>query len=132
MTEFELQQLMADTSAAIDGQFQFWITATFAVVVASYTAGARLSRWVRVSLAVLYLMAVAMFYLRWFASASDLLEQGRMAIEMGATFGPAAHGPLARIIGTLRQIVMFAGSVFATVMILRPATIDPKNVVEGP
>lgn len=43
MIEFEILVLLGELSRTITEQFNFWIATTFAVVIASYTAGRRLS-----------------------------------------------------------------------------------------
>ncbi len=65
MTEFEIRQLIFDIEAVIADQFQFWMAATFAVVVVSYTAGARPKVWTRICVAALHFAAVTTFFLRY-------------------------------------------------------------------
>jgi hypothetical protein len=57
-------EFLQENLAAIDSQFEFWLTITFAVVVASFLARDQLSRALRVSVATLYLLAVVMLALR--------------------------------------------------------------------
>ena len=47
MSEFELITLIRETSSTISQDFQFFITVTFAVIVAVYAAGDRLADNVR-------------------------------------------------------------------------------------
>jgi hypothetical protein len=47
MSEHELSGLVVQLFRDMDGMIQFWIQATFAVVVAVFIAGNRLSRWMR-------------------------------------------------------------------------------------
>ena len=51
--------------SSIDMQFQFWLTITFAVLVAGFVAGQRLNRGLRWLAALLYALASAHLMLRW-------------------------------------------------------------------
>ena len=97
MSEFELWQLIEANQGAVTDQFQFWMATTFAVVIASYTAGQRLALWARLAIAALYAIAAAVFYLRYM-----------MAYDM-----------LGQLI--LRRLVMVGGSLLAIVLICAPA-----------
>ena len=55
LTTIELVETYFWASEAIDTQFQYWITVTFAVVVAAFAAGERLTRAMRWVVAGLYL-----------------------------------------------------------------------------
>ena len=43
MSEFELKILLREMGVGISEQFNFWMATTFAIVVASYTAGDKLN-----------------------------------------------------------------------------------------
>ena len=116
MSEFELQTLLIEVDGTITDQFQFWMAATFAVVIASYTAGERLALWARVSIAVLYAAAVAMFYLRYRGSVGQMVEFVQQLRDLGVE--PFNLPP--RIIGGLRRFVMFGGSMLTIVLICKP------------
>ena len=55
----ELIEMFFHAQSGIDTQFQYWVSVTFAVVVASFVAGDRLSRGMRYLVAVLYSLATA-------------------------------------------------------------------------
>jgi hypothetical protein len=65
IVEAQLLDLYLEVIQDIDTQFQVWISITFAVLVASFVAGQRLSRSARVSIAVLYVFAAIVLYLRY-------------------------------------------------------------------
>ena len=65
MSEYELSTLVYDLFREMDGQIEFWMQATFAVVVAVFFAGDRLSRGIRRVVASLYLVASILAALRW-------------------------------------------------------------------
>ena len=53
MTDYEKLQLVVDLGNVIADNVQFWMGATFALVIASYTAGDRLALWARAIIAIL-------------------------------------------------------------------------------
>ena len=118
MSEFELNVLLLSNLENISDQFQFWMTATFAVVVASYTAGNRLSMWARVIVAVIYVTAVGAFYVRWQGSVDEGIRLIRALAELGYEATADGNGPLA---GLLRRFVMWSGTILAVVLICAPA-----------
>ena len=61
MSEFKIIVLTQEPGRTITEQFNFWMATTFAVVIASYTAGERLCKAIRVYIAALYLAAVSVF-----------------------------------------------------------------------
>src|SRR5262245_32056257 len=61
----DLLNLVLTQRSSIDLQFQFWLSITFAVVVASFTAGRRLVPKLRVLTCVLYVLASAQIAARW-------------------------------------------------------------------
>ncbi len=65
VVEVQLLELYLEVIQDIDTQFQVWISITFAVLVASFVAGQRLSRGARVAIATLYVFAAVVLYLRY-------------------------------------------------------------------
>ncbi len=65
MSEYELSSLVYELFRDMDSQIQFWMQATFAVVVAVFFAGERLPRGIRRVVAALYLVASVLAALRW-------------------------------------------------------------------
>ncbi len=65
MTEYELISLMRDTYTAVATEFEFFVGATFALIVTSYVAGDKLTRVARVVLALLYVSATILFVVRY-------------------------------------------------------------------
>ena len=117
MSEFELVILLREMGGGISEQFNFWMATTFAIVVASYTAGEKLNQGFRIVLVVLYAAACAVFYLRYM-SAIELVTiiAGRLQ-DLGSDLGP-------RIIpwaSFLRRTVMLGGSFLAILIVLRPS-----------
>ena len=117
MTEFELNELVILVSSNINDQFQFWMAATFAVVIVSYTAGRRLAIWARIVIATLYAATVVMLFLRYLVS----VEQATLALEQLAEIDSAFVSPgNAAVITILREFVIWGGSLLAVVLICVP------------
>ncbi len=63
MTELELIGLLRETSTLIALDFEFFLTATFAVMVVSYTVGERLGKAPRIIIACIYIATVFMLFM---------------------------------------------------------------------
>ena len=117
MSEFELNELILLVSSNINDQFQFWIAATFAVIIVSYTAGDRLALWARLVIAILYAATVALLYLRLFAAVAQAAQSFEQLRELNPDFVEAS-GLVA--IPLLRKFVMLGGSLLAIILICMP------------
>jgi hypothetical protein len=69
ISNIDLLNLVLAQRSSIDLQFQFWLTITFAVVVASFTAGPRLIQRLRILTCALYILASAHIAARWYSDA---------------------------------------------------------------
>lgn len=118
MSEFESNELILSISSNINDQFQFWMAATFAVIIVSYTAGQRLAVWARLIIAMLYAGTVAMLYLRLFAAVAQAARPFELLSELNPEFVDASGLVL---IPLLRRIVMLGGSLLAIVLICMPS-----------
>ena len=79
----ELAELFFVRESAIDAQFQFWISITFAVIVANFVGGKRLSSRSRVVIALLYTLAVVVLVSRWYYVAIDATQFREQLEAMG-------------------------------------------------
>ena len=116
IAEVQLLQLYLDVNQDIDTQFQVWISITFAVLVASFVAGPRLSRVARLAIAAMYVSAALILYLRYIRAASyipytiDLFRQYQVALPQ--TVGQLAY--------ELRRALFGLGSVITALAVLVP------------
>jgi len=117
MSEFELVLLLREYGGSISEQFNFWMATTFAIVVASYTAGDKLNLGFRFILVFLYASACAVFYLRYMGAVASVAVIAGHLQEIGSEFGPRSV-PWASF---LRRLVMFVGSLLAILIVLRPS-----------
>jgi hypothetical protein len=116
MSEFELIMVLSELSRTITEQFEFWMGATFAVVVVCYTAGQKLGRVVRGCIAFLYLVASAMFYFRYLDAVDSTVQISQALGEIGTVY----VADRVELVSLARRIVMFGGSLFAMVLIFWP------------
>jgi hypothetical protein len=69
----ELSELYLQAQTLLDTQFQYWMTVSFAVVVAAFVAGDRLSRRLRYVVTTLYAIATLVVFSRaWLAGSQSL------------------------------------------------------------
>jgi hypothetical protein len=108
----DLAELFHLRETVIDTQFQFWITVTFAVIVASFVGGDYLSRRLRSVMAVLYGLSVVVFVSRWLYVAMDASLLRARLVELGipATF------PWVAVVS--RVVLIALGTVAALVFLL--------------
>ena len=126
MSEFELIILLREMGGGISEQFNFWMATTFAIVVASYTAGDKVNQGFRIVLVVLYAAACGVFYLRYIgAIESVMIIAGRLQ-ELGSEFGPRVI-PWASF---LRRLVMLGGSLLAILIVLRPSLTAGNDALD--
>ena len=105
----DLIGLMLTLRESMDMQIQFWITVTFAVAVASFSAAKTLSFRLRILSAFLYLGATATFIARWqhdYAEMQILLaEINSRGLELAALAIPATLRVALIAIGTIATII---------------------------
>ena len=124
MSEFELHSLLIEYSSSLDAQFNFWMAITFAVVVASHTAGDQLNHWARSVLVFLYLLASAIFYVRYRAAVSEVLN---IVSQLNELVEEIRFVKLAEFTGPGRRILMLSGTVFAVLAVVQPALLKHRK-----
>ena len=105
MDEFslaELAELLILEQSEINLQFEFWLTVTFAVIVASFVAGSRLVQKLRVAAAFLYVLAVIVFVSRVYYAANDA-ELFRAALNQA---GVAMQTPWVTLFSRVSLVVV--------------------------
>jgi ABC-type transport system involved in cytochrome c biogenesis permease subunit len=81
----ELVELFYIRESVIDTQFQYWITITFAVIVAAFVAKKHLSKRLRSVVALLYLLATVVLISRWYYAAMDVGQLLGQLQELGVS-----------------------------------------------
>lgn len=105
----ELLELALLARSSVDDQFQYWITITFAVIVASFAADEKLNRNWRLTISLLYLLTTGLFFTRYYADAQHFLTLISAFAERGGEW-PTSYVPA---LGALRIFVYVAGTALA-------------------
>jgi hypothetical protein len=94
----EILQLMIEHEQFIDSQVEFWLTVTFATIVASFVGKSVLTKTMRRIATVLYLVASAVFVSRMLYEAQDLIGYIDMLEPRGVLINPPYLTAIARYI----------------------------------
>jgi len=113
----ELVEIFYLARSSMDAQFQFWVSITFAVIVAAFVAGKRLSRTLRVVISVLYLLATANLTLLFIGDAGTALNALRVLAS-----GDAANligRPGSNLLLPTRACLLIVGTFAALYFLMR-------------
>jgi hypothetical protein len=75
-----IRELIALESSQIDASFEYWLSASFAVVVAAYAARESLSRLARYILSGAYLIFTIGTLLKFWADVSEIVQLSELLI----------------------------------------------------
>jgi hypothetical protein len=123
MTEFELITVLKETSNGIALDFEFFLTATFALIIVSYTVGERLGKVPRVAITSLYLAMVVLLLVRYQGQATQALFVTSALREMKSDY------PTLDIVVLMwsRRFIFVAGTLVAVYSLFKPAVISDKE-----
>ena len=107
MSQYELHQLMLDAYALTDGSFEFWLTATFSVIVVAHVSVERLTLKLCASITVLYLALTGSMLLRT-AHVTGIIQGYKALI----TINPPAD---LRMNGYFVMFLYFVGTIGAVI-----------------
>ncbi|MBQ12828.1 MAG: hypothetical protein QGG67_14150 [Gammaproteobacteria bacterium] len=126
MTERELIETFFDALNMVNSNFEFWLTATFAFIMAIHFAGSQLSIMVKRFLQGLYLLAAVIFFSRFVAAATLLMSVVELIAEVGTEV--LIQGPIpSNLIGILNLVVMITGTIGAVVYSHKTSLEPDKN-----
>ena len=123
MTELELIGLLRETSTLIALDFEFFLTATFAVIVVSYTVGERLGKGPRTIIACLYLATVIILFIRYQGAVSQALFAISGLKELGSSY-PVLN---IEILSWTRRFIFVAGALAAAYSLFKPIASSNKQ-----
>ena len=83
VTTAELLELILASEQFIDDQLEFWLTVTFATIVASFAGDKVLTTGTRIIVSLLYMLATILFVSRWYYEAMDLNLYFSLLIQRG-------------------------------------------------
>ena len=107
----DLIELVLIMREPLGSQLQFWLTASFAVIVASFVAGSRLTVRFRVSIGLLYLLATAMTFAGWAAIGEELFVLYKELESRGVELEPPW------MVAGLRLFLLILGTVLTLVFL---------------
>lgn len=120
----ELTEFYFLTQAAVETQFQYWVTVTFAAVVAGFAARDHLSQVQRLLVASLYLIASVILITRFAyggITATNIAEH-LSAVDAYVITDPVFPLPI------LRLLLFFAGTGAALFFLARRPGASAKNI----
>ncbi len=120
MSPAELTELFLTLESAIYTQFEYWLTVTFAVVIASFVAGTRLNRKLRFCLSLLYALACVVLVSRWTYSGLDAADFRAALLESGVVL----HTPWVTIISRLLLFALGTAAALYFLVSERPSTSE--------
>ncbi len=123
MTELELIGLLRETSTLIALDFEFFLTATFAVMVVSYTVGERLGKAPRIIIACIYIATVFMLFMRYQGAVS----QAQFAISGLKELGSSYPFLNIDILSWTRRFIFVAGALAAAYSLFKPIASSNKQ-----
>ena len=113
MSEYELTSLALDLFRDMDSQIRFWLEATFAVLVAAFLAGDRLSGGIRWLIVFLYGVASTLAGLRYVLTLRRNLSFRDRLLAEGYGDIPTDWWLVAPV--TFLILIMFLGGVLGTI-----------------
>ncbi len=118
MSEVDFIQAVMSVQADIDGQFQFWLSITFAALVASFVAGDRLPGRARVLMVLMYLVASVLLFRRYLRGMDYFQHVMQLYTASGFIPPPPRGGLLST--AQLRWGLWVLGSLISAVVLLFP------------
>ncbi len=110
----ELVEIIFLSRSAMDVQLQYWISVTFAVVVAAFVAGERLAPMLRYFVATLYVLASVALTTTYYTSVTTIRQARELLGESAAILPAIPH-----ISGVSRLLLFVLGSAAAIYFLLR-------------
>ena len=72
MNDFEIVQLLSEANNAVNANFEFWLSGSFAVLLAFFFTGNKIVGFVKWTLLALYVSASMLFSLRLFLAGAQI------------------------------------------------------------
>lgn len=116
MTEAELISLFIQSSQALDGNFEFWLSVSFALLVASYLVTEKIPWPVLLSTVSLYIAATALFMVRGMNMGKTLTSLREQLEAMGSTTAVISAGENYLVAG-LYFLIMLGGTALTVIFV---------------
>jgi len=116
LTNAEIYESFFMIQDLLDAQFQYWLSASIAVIVARFIGDQQLTRPMLYALAILYLVATALFMLKYYAVIGSVVSVASIASQRGIDLGAENMGPL---ITTVRATLFALGTMTTLWFLIR-------------
>jgi len=110
MSQELIYEALYESLSLADSILQIWMTATFAVIVATYIAGSRVGRVVYRLVSSLYALYAVVLITRYSSSAFQIFHYRNILIERDFEPWPVPYW-VSIVIGSGTFLLMFAGTV---------------------
>ena len=111
MTSFELAELLINVTGQMDSLFNYWMSASFAVLVGVYIGKDHFNKSITVSISILYLLASILFIARYYAMSTLIVYY----TELAGSSLPPQFVSMSPIIGFTRVTTFVVGFIVAEV-----------------
>jgi hypothetical protein len=111
MTEMELLELLKAANEEVDANFQFWLSASFAVLMAFFFAGDRIVGYIRWVVVLLYVTSTTLFVYRIRASGVMATRVRVVLEDMGSDFLTVGSDTSAIVIGGSFMTIILVGTI---------------------
>lgn len=111
MTTYEIADLVISVTGQMDSLFNYWMSASFAVLVGSYIGKEHFNYSITLSISILYFLASMMFVARYFAMSTLIVSY----TELAAASLPPEFISTSPIIGITRASTFLVGFILTEV-----------------
>ena len=119
MSEYELLDLIATAMSIVDRQYEIWLSATFALIVAAHFAGAGLSRYMALLVSLLYLGLAGVIAFRYWHGSSLVFSLTQELKQLGAVHPVPPDMSVTPLIFVIRIGTFLLGTVGAVYFLFR-------------
>jgi hypothetical protein len=123
MSPFELAELIINVTGQMDSLFNYWMSASFAVLISSYIAKEHFNYIITLTISVLYFLASVMFLSRYYAMTTLLLHY----MEMAGDSLPPHFISASPIIGITRAPTFVIGVIISEVYLWHSYMKSPRG-----
>lgn len=111
MSSFEIAELIIGVTGQMDSLFNYWMSASFAVLISSYIGKEHFNYSITLSISILYFFASVMFLARYYAMSTLIVYY----TELAGTSLPPQFITASPIIGITRALTFMVGFVITEI-----------------
>jgi hypothetical protein len=127
MSPFELAELIINVTGQMDSIFNYWMSASFAVLISSYIAKEHFNYSITLTISVLYFLASIMFLSRYYAMTTLLIYY----MEFAGDSLPPQFISASPIIGITRAPTFVIGVIISEVYLWHSYMKNVRRNLKG-